>query len=84
MKKPPLSLLISDPSNNSEFKIPFLRPEVISWLVKKLKIDIYKRLFPNPFIRVINVYKCVLTLDVIINQKFVKFNEVAPMGEMRI
>lgn len=84
MQKPSLSLLISNSSNNIEFKIHVLKPKMKLCVLETLLINIYKHLYSNVFKRVINVYKRVPTFEVTFNQMFVKFNGVATIGELRI
>ena len=84
MKKPPLSLLILDPSNNVEFKIPVLNPKMKPWVLKTLLINIYKWLNTNDFKRVINGCKRVPTFDVINNHMGAEINGNVEMGELRL
>ncbi len=80
MNKPPLSLLISYLSNKLINKISVLKPVGISYIMKKLLIDIYKRLNTKVTKRVINVLKRVQTFDVINNQKIVNLTGLRLSG----
>lgn len=84
MQQPSLSLLIVRTSTHFLYHVPRLKSERMMWIMINLLVDIYKRLNTKASKRVLNVYKCVPSFDVINNQMFLKINGVAPIGELRI